>query len=239
MVTILENRYHFEKSLKLDYRVFNGIVGRDPVLKQCQDEIHASQDGALRFLMIRKNIVDDMNKRRHVTFYYIFGPNESRKPLIPTTKAFQDIYLKHRVRKTRSCGGCSSPTNVDAILDDPMEIDVIDTQDNETTPSPTFNYFDSTEARLLFNPCESESVEWAIQRRLNMFDDVMNNPSKILEIIEDSEQHEISPSKLDHYYIEPTYLEIEKLVQTCKTHRNTQDQETGYISKLWRQAMGT
>ena len=23
---------------------------------------------------------------------------------------------------------------------------------------------------------------------------------------------------------EPTYLEIEKLVQTCKTHRNTQDQ---------------
>ena len=37
---------------------------------------------------------------------------------------------------------------------------------------------------------------------------------------------------------DPTYVEIEKLVKTCKAHRNTQDQETGYISKLWKQAMG-
>ena len=34
-----------------------------------------------------------------------------------------------------------------------------------------------------------------------------------------------------------TYSDIEKMVKQCKTHRNTQDQETGYIAKLWKQAV--
>ena len=36
---------------------------------------------------------------------------------------------------------------------------------------------------------------------------------------------------------EMTYETIEKFVQTCKTHRNTADQESGHIAKLWKLAM--
>ena len=31
-----------------------------------------------------------------------------------------------------------------------------------------------------------------------------------------------------------TYDDIEKLQKRCKTHRNTADQEAGYIAELWK-----
>ena len=50
-----------------------------------------------------------------------------------------------------------------------------------------------------------ESVEWAIRRRIDSFEEVVNNPSKVLEMIDDTETHPITTSKQDKYYINKNF----------------------------------
>ena len=136
----------------------------------------------------KKNIIDNNKKRRFATFYYLFGPNETSKPLIPTNKTFQVIYDRQNHRSLRSATRCSSPNNVEAILDNNTENDTISTEIPSLPLHISVKYFDSKDARNLFNPSPTESVEWAIQRRLNIFEEILNNPSKVVDVIEDSHE---------------------------------------------------
>ena len=191
LVSILQHRYHFSGPLEVNYNKLNTSLARDSVFKHTRNEIHESEDGSVRYLTIKKRITYDGNKRRYATFYYIFGSNESLKPLIPTVGAFQDIFNKHRVRKTRSgTPRCVTPPidNRDVELNNDDEVAAIASQ---VAPQRFIStkYFDSTEARKLFCPLDSqESVEWAIQRRLSIFENIINNPSTVGDIIEESQQ---------------------------------------------------
>ena len=45
------------------------------------------------------------------------------------------------------------------------------------------NYFNSPEATILFNPQDDESVEDCLSRRIDLFDDILNNKVDISAIV--------------------------------------------------------
>ena len=52
IISILENRFHFQDALKLTYQSFNRIMSLNKTLIPCPNDIIMSVDGSFRFLIV-------------------------------------------------------------------------------------------------------------------------------------------------------------------------------------------
>lgn len=198
IVTLLKHRYHFSGPLALDYYKLNQSLARDPILKHSYNDIHT--DGRIRYQQVRKQILDSTGKKRSAYFYYMLGNGES-KAKVPTLNELQGIFTNNRLRPTRS----SLTVNNQRVVSPIPNVQIDDAPAIQSTYE--YDYFNSKEAKNIFMPLPNESVQWTIQRRLHILEEIVNKPSKVLDLIEDvDENNSISPSKIDDYFVVCCYL---------------------------------
>ena len=118
-----------------------------------------------------------------MTFYYFFK-SSSPPPHLSTKLQWQDIYNNFKILRNTQQNHQKLP------LKEISHDDKNKQKQNQDLPlkrksiyQEIGNYFNSPEATILFNPQDDESVEDCLSRRIDFFDDILNNKVDISAIV--------------------------------------------------------
>ena len=115
----------------------------------------------------------------HVMFYY-FSTSSNAPTHLFTKVQWEDIYNNFRILRTTTQSKRKSLNDISNIgfSDD----ENLEPQLQKKKVLNEMNYFNSTEAMLLFN-CKDDSIEDCLSRQIDIFDEIINHKQDISMVV--------------------------------------------------------
>ena len=151
----------------------------------------------------KRNIINDSNKKVKVCFYYF--TKDKKKP--PDTIDWQRNYSYFRILQLTD-NHQHITLDVDSDKERSIHEGNVRNRGDPIIVNVIGNYFNSYEAKKLFNCRADESVEHCLSRRIGKFDEILNNREGISTIVNRGNEEDC---KLSEYHLMLCFQRIQYL----------------------------